>query len=217
MPLDRRSFVSALGVGVAGATILPAALAAAERREIAAPTWDLDWLDQFKGKHRQVFDLDGRNATENGNPLRVVKNWLNAHRDVYALAGDDLNTCIGITSECFPMNARDELWTRYPIGQHWKVTDPDTGKPAMRNIWLDNAPGGAESSIHALQARGSIFWQCNNALNGVVRELVAVTGGKAEDIRADLVAGLVPGVRLVAAHTMLVGLVQERRFTYQKL
>ena len=39
-----------------------------------------------------------------------------------------------------------------------------------------------------------------------------------EDIvRADLLAGMMPGVHLVPAHTMLVGLAQEHGFTYEAM
>ena len=47
-------------------------------------------------------------------------------------------------------------------------------------------------------------------------ELAQKTGGTAP-IRTDLLAGLVPGVRLVPAHTWAIGFVQERGFTYEKL
>jgi intracellular sulfur oxidation DsrE/DsrF family protein len=36
------------------------------------------------------------------------------------------------------------------------------------------------------------------------------------DVRADLVAGLNPGVRLVPSHVMALALAQERGFTYMK-
>lgn len=58
---DRRSFlgaVSLLGIGVA-ATRGASSLFAEAR--ISRAAWDLAWLDDLKGQHRQVFDLDGRN------------------------------------------------------------------------------------------------------------------------------------------------------------
>jgi hypothetical protein len=36
-------------------------------------------------------------------------------------------------------------------------------------------------------------------------------------VRADLIAGLNPGVRLVTSHVMAIGLVQERGVTYVKM
>jgi hypothetical protein len=48
-------------------------------------------------------------------------------------------------------------------------------------------------------------------------KLAAETGTPRQQVRADLVAGLNPGVKLVPAHTLLVGLAQERGFTYEKV
>ena len=36
------------------------------------------------------------------------------------------------------------------------------------------------------------------------------------EVRADLTAGLVPGVRLVPSHVMALALVQQRGFSYMK-
>jgi hypothetical protein len=36
-------------------------------------------------------------------------------------------------------------------------------------------------------------------------------------VRAELIAGFNPGVRLIPAHTMLLGLAQERGCTYEQL
>lgn len=65
--------------------------------------------------------------------------------------------------------------------------------------------------------RGTIFWQCNNALNGVVQMLADAMKLEVPAVRAELVAGLMPGVHLVPAHTMALGLVQERGCTYEKM
>jgi intracellular sulfur oxidation DsrE/DsrF family protein len=40
---------------------------------------------------------------------------------------------------------------------------------------------------------------------------------KAAAVRADLAANLLPGVRIVPAHTWAIGYAQERGFTYEKL
>ena len=211
---NRRSFLSTFGLGALGAS-LPFGRLSAE--QMAGP-WDLRWIDSLNGKHRQVFDLDGRDTVKQGNVLRVMRNWLNAHNEVYGLADKDLNTCVGITSESFPMNASDALWKSYPIGEHFEIKDPETNEWSKRNLWIDATPGvSPNATIKTLLSRGTVFWQCNNALNGVVGEFVKRTGGQQEKIRADFVAGLNPWVKLVPAHTMVVGLVQERKFSYQKL
>ena len=66
-------------------------------------------------------------------------------------------------------------------------------------------------------SRGVIFWQCNNALLGIARDLATAMSGNAETIYQDLRANLLPHVRLVPAHTMLVGLCQEAGCTYEMI
>jgi hypothetical protein len=88
-----------------------------------------------------------------------------------------------------------------------------TKKPAVRNIFMDDPTLG----VKALQARGTIFWQCNIALNGVAQQLAQARQLPVAEVRADLIAGLNPGVRLVPSHVMAMGLVQEHGVTYVKI
>jgi hypothetical protein len=62
-----------------------------------------------------------------------------------------------------------------------------------------------------------VFWHCNFALGLVSADIAKVTGARAQEIRAELAAGLNPGVRLVPAHTWAIGRAQERGFTYENL
>ena len=71
--------------------------------------------------------------------------------------------------------------------------------------------------MKALQARGTIFWQCNIALNAVAQQLATARKLPVAEVRADLVAGLNPGVKLVPSHVMALGMVQERGATYVKI
>ena len=208
------------------ALISPLANLDAEEKTPAAAPWDLSWMDQLKGKHKQVFDLGKRevggadvDVIGGDTPLRVVRNWLNAHKEVYGLAYPDLNAVVGITSEAFPINATDALWVKYGIGEKWKIKDSTTGTWAMRNVFADPAVALDDkgASIQAMVKRGVVFWQCNNALNGVVAMLAKAMKMEVPAVRQDLVAGLMPGVHLVPAHTMALGLVQERGCTYEAL
>ena len=55
------------------------------------------------------------------------------------------------------------------------------------------------------------------SFKSVVSELAKASGNSADVVRADLLDGMMPGVHLVPAHTMLVGLAQEKGFTYESL
>src|SRR5262245_51223703 len=91
--------------------------------------WDLAWLDQFKGKHKQVFDFGAMELGED-SPLRLPNNYLNTFKDVFHLEPPEVNVAVGIAGSAFPINASDALWEKFKIGEEWKINDPQTGKPA---------------------------------------------------------------------------------------
>lgn len=195
----------------------PAGAPAAAPRDSAAGEWDLGWLDTLRGKHKQVFDCGTLSDEE--NPLHVVANWLDAHQEVYGLEYPDVNVVIGIAANAFPLNASSALWEKYRLARHWKLHDPATKELATRNFLLD-APADsprAKMTVKALQGRGAIFWQCNNALTSIARTIAEKTSQEFPAVYDELKAGLNPGVRLVPAHTMLIGLTQERGCAYEKL
>jgi hypothetical protein len=211
---DRRTFFAALS-GAAALTV-GATTDASQAPAAPANAIDITWFDAFKGKHKQVFDLGSFDLSVD-TPLRQAVTYLAAHQQINKLEPPiDINVVIGISHKSFPMNASDALWDKYTLGEVWNIKDRATGKPAVRNVFVDGpAPGPA--TVKALQGRGIVFWQCNFALAAIARELAETTGHEAAAITADLRAGLLPGIRLVPAHTWAVGFAQERGFTYEKL
>ena len=209
---SRRSFVTAL---TSLAALAGARVDAQTPAPRAAASWDLTWLETLKGRHKQAFDVGSFDLAPD-TPLRVPMNYLDTFRDVFHLEPPDVNVAIGIARTAFPMNASDALWLKYALGERWNIKDPATGKPATRNIYLGDAakPG---ATVRSLQARGAIFWQCNVALGAVAFQLSQAAKTPLDEMRAELIAGLNPGVKLVPSHTMAVGLAQEHGLTYEKL
>lgn len=217
---NRRSFLGSLGA-ISGLALFSKAdkLGAMPPRIASASSpWDLSWLETLRGKHKQLFDFGDANISEESH-LIVVRNWLNAHKEVFGLESPEVNTLVGIAGHAYPLNASDSVWENYPIGERWKIKDPRTNAWAKRNVYNDPDPKNAKGSfdITTLVSRGTVFWQCNNAFGAVVGELAKATGKAAATVRADLLAGMMPGVHLVPAHTMLVGLAQEHGFTYEAM
>jgi hypothetical protein len=211
----RRSFLAALLAAAGGGALAPlfphARLHAAE---LSDQSWDLSWLDDLKGKHKQVFDVD--KVEDVPGPLHVVKNYLDAWRDVYHLEFPEVNTVVGIAGGGFPINAGDALWAKYKLATRWHITD-DTGKAGVtRNPFLESSDP-KRASVKSLQARGTVFFQCNNALRNVSIELAMASKAPVDSVYAELVAGLNPGVRLVPARTMALGLTQEHGCAYEFL
>jgi hypothetical protein len=209
----RRSFFSTLA-SLAGLAAIQSTTARVTAQAPSSPTgpWDMSWLDRLKGSHKQVYDFGGLELATDPRPLRFARNFLDTFRDVYKLEFPDINTAVGISGPAFPMNASDRLWEKYQLGERSKIIDPATKKPAVRNVFLDTENVG----IKAMQARGTLFWQCNVALGGVAQQLADAAHLPVAEVRADLIAGLNPGVLLVPSHVMALALVQERGFTYMK-
>jgi hypothetical protein len=204
---DRRTFLATVGAASAVGMIRPTV------RLSARPTdWDMSWLDRLKGKHKQVFDTGTVD-----NPLRAVANYLDAMEEIYHLRHPDVNMVVGIAGKAFPINANDALWAAWKLGERYKIQDPDTGAPAVRNIFYDRPPKTIRpvDTVKALQARGTIFWMCNNALSHISHTYADESKRPFEDVRQEIIAGFNPGVILVPAHTLLLGLCQERGCSYQ--
>jgi intracellular sulfur oxidation DsrE/DsrF family protein len=209
---NRRSFVSVVASLAGVAAFQSANRVSAQSDPLRVGQFDMTWLDQMKGRHKQVYDFGSQNLAEDPAALRFCRNFLDTFRDTYQLGFPDVNTAVGISGPAFPMNASDRLWAKYKLGERSKIIDPMTGQPAVRNIFLDTADVG----VKALQARGTVFWQCNVALGVVARQLAQANNMPVDEVRADLAAGLNPGVHLMPSHVMALALAQERGFSYMK-
>jgi hypothetical protein len=206
---NRRAFVSVLA-SFAGIAALDTQ-APPPAPSPAAGQWDLSWFDSMKGRHKQMYDYGTWDLAEDMRPLRFVKNYLDTYREVFGLQSPDVNTAVGI-SRAIAINLSDPLWQKYKMGERYKIADPATKQPAVRNVFLSDG----DTSVRAMQARGTVFWQCNVALGLIAQQLAQTTGTPVADVRADLIAGLNPGVRLVPSHVMAIGIAQEHGFTYMK-
>jgi hypothetical protein len=209
---NRRSFFTSLA-SAAGLAALGAQETAAQSLPPSAGPFDMKWLEQMKGKHKQLYDLGAWNLAEDGRPLRFCKNFLDTFRDVYKMEYPEVNTAVGVSGPAFALNATDRLWEKYKLGERSKIMDPKTKQPSVRNIFYDD---GSDISVKAIQARGTIFWQCNVALGNVAQQLADQFKMPFAEVRADLIAGLNPGVKLMPSHVMSLALAQERGFTYMR-
>ena len=204
---SRRGFLTSVGV-LAGASLLPNVVEAAQTPQGG---WDLSFIDKLNGRHKQVFDV-----MDTTIGLVVVKNWFEAWQAVYGLKHPDVNAIVGIAGKGFPINVSDALYEKFRIGELWQVNDA-TGKPALKNPWLaGDRPGMfAGAGVKPLQDRGVVFWMCNFALNNSAARIATAIQRPQPEVYQELRAGLNPGVIVVPAHTMMLGVAQEKGFTYE--
>jgi intracellular sulfur oxidation DsrE/DsrF family protein len=218
----RRGFLGRVGaaVGLGLMARLPAELAA-EPVQGPDPIDKTDkWLDTLKGKHRMLFDMPGPN---DGVGLLHVRNWMNTWRDAYGLKDGELNAVGTLYGKTIPLGFSDDMWVKYKFGAALSINDAATKAPLARNMFAHPKPGDPlafgmlDSAIEALQARGVLFILCNNALNFWVGRLVAGGAGKAEDIRADLLAHILPKIVVVPGMVVAINKAQERGVAYMYL
>src|SRR5215469_3153284 len=178
-------------------------------------SWDMSWTTRITGRHKQVYDIS---TLAEGAGLRTVRNYLNAYRDVFKLNPPEVTAVAAMISSGH-INFSDAIWAKYGFGEDTKTKEPHSDAWATRNVFRHAEAGDpiAEYTVEALQARGVIFWQCNNALKGLTRHYATKMQMTPEAVRAELIAGLLPGVYLVPAHTMAIGLAQEHGCTYEAL
>jgi len=214
----RRGFLGKLLGGAAAVTLL----GATPRNLLANGAEDApgdNWMDELKGKHRTVFDMS---AHGNGKPLTQAKNYLDGWRDGFKVPETELNLVIGVHGNAIPVVLTDALWTRFKIGEQYEVTDAGTKAAGVRNVFsLPNSTASAlvtpEQSVEGLQKRGVRFIVCNNTIAGATKKLAAAGLGGADEIRAALLGGMLPGVIVVPAMVVALTQLQERGVKYIKI
>jgi hypothetical protein len=125
--LDRRDFiglaaaVAAIGVG----TALPASTAT------AAPATDFGrWLDSIKGRHRVVLDV-----REPNDGMGIAWGWVYLFTGPQAYDVKDVapGTVMVFRHNAIPFVLDDSMWNKYGLGEYFKINDPATSAPALRN------------------------------------------------------------------------------------
>jgi len=212
----RRTFLGTLGA----LSVLPLAAKAVGQAPPAQQgrQWDFSFLDRLAtARHKHVYDVGALRSGE--TPLRFAANYLTAFEEIYGLRHPEVQVLVGIAGGGFPINVGDAVWRKYRLGERYSLTDPATQQPAVRNLFLERPREHAEYrlTVKALQAKGVVFWMCNNAITSLAGRWAGEDNLPVAEVRADIVAGLNPGVITVPAHTMLISLAQQKGCSYEKV
>ena len=192
----RRSFfgrfagLSALGLfGVAAST-------AARAQTVAGD----EWPGQLSGRHKAIFDVFGMN---DGFPLGFVNNFLTPNMSATAV--------MIFRHQGTPYAFNHSIWAKYKMGETFKIIDPETKMPAVKNPWFEAKTG---QSLEKLAARGVVMGVCNVATRGQSGRLAPNAGVSADEAYKEFAANLLPGVSLVPSGTWAVNRAQEAGCTY---
>lgn len=192
LQLDRRDFMGLASAmaAISVAAVLPASTATAAQ----SPSTDFTrWLDSIPGKHRVVLDMREPN---DGMALAWAWVWLLTAPEAYGLTERDVGAALVLRHNAIPIALNDSAWEKYKLGEVFKVTDPDTGKPAVRNpYYLSMAePFLPDMALQKIIDRGVRVTACNMAIHFYSGEVAKHMGLKHEDVKAEWSAAVLPNI-----------------------
>jgi intracellular sulfur oxidation DsrE/DsrF family protein len=212
-----------------GAGALCAAIAAPEAGNAQLVYRHGDWkAEEFQellhktARVRQVFDVT---AINEGKFLNNIKNSLNGFEFGFGISPKQVQIVAALHGPANMINYDDSMWAKYHIGEWLAVNDPETGRPAVRNIFYASKlapPADAkedpsneksslqDKSVQGLQKRGVKFLTCHTATEEQARVIVSrlKLTEEPEAVVKDLQAHTVPGVSIVPSMVACIALLQ---------
>ncbi len=219
----RREFLGALTTGVAtlsvAAFVNPQPVQAKTELlpDTHADTADV-WFNTIKGKHKVVFDATRPHGLF---PFAWPRVFLMTNGATGTPEAEN-SVVVVLRHEAIPYAFDDHLWEKYKFGEVFKADDPLTNKPATRNpFWKPKTGdykfpgvGVVAIGINELQASGVKLCVCDAAMTVYSSALADGMGQKAEDIKKDWMAGLLPGIQVVPSGVWALGRAQEKGCAY---
>jgi hypothetical protein len=202
-------FAGAVAVGLAAFATTP--VRAAE--PAATPSDGPDWPGALKGRHRQVVDAYDANA---GFPLAFAYTFLvtNGPPSASSIAA---TAVVVLRHGAFPIALGSEMWAKYKVGEAFKIIDPETKAPAVKNPFLHPKSGVLlvdDMALDRLLANGAVVGACNVALHVQSKMLAGNAGVSADEAAKEWAANVVPGVTIIPSGTWGVNRAQEAGCTY---
>ena len=220
-PTRRRGFLGTVAAGAVSMLGL-ASLAKSAPEQFRSPsllqpvTGDAsfeEWIGKIKGKHKQIFDAPGTNK---GLPFAWSRVFLMSNSQSGTPEGD-VTAVIVLRHEAIPAAMGHDLWAKYKFGELFKVTDPVTKAPAVRNPFFqmkESEQPLPNITIEDLQKSGVLMGVCEMALTFYSKAVGKDMNMDPADVKKDWVAGILPGIQLLPSGVYAVNRAQEAGCTY---
>jgi intracellular sulfur oxidation DsrE/DsrF family protein len=173
-----------------------------------------DWLNGITGTYRQFFD--GVTVNE-GFPFGFAMTFMNTIGETYKVSDKDITAVVGLRHFAIPLVFNNDIWAKYKLGEMFKINDPVTKAPAVRNPYAYAKEGELlfpGMAFEKLQARGVIFTCCNVALTVLSGMAAGAAGLPKEGAKEDWLAGMFKGVHVVPSGVLAVNRAQKKGCTY---
>lgn len=230
--MSRRGFVGQAAVGLTALAVLGGEGAQAQL-VYQRSDWNVKEFEELlrvPARAKQVYDVV---PIGGGMFLNNIKNSINGLQFGFGIPPRQIRILAGLHGPANLLNYDDYVWKKYRLGEWQKITDPQTGEPAVRNPFYPRKAGKSASqnpdeensvyqdtSVQALQGRGVKFLSCHTALEEQARALVRQfkLPQTPEEVVKDMMAHANPGVLIVASMVASLVLLQsEGHYTYLKV
>jgi intracellular sulfur oxidation DsrE/DsrF family protein len=209
----RREFLGGLAA-TAAAIGLGDLIAQAQAAEPATGTEFQSWLESIPGKHRQVYDTP---APNNGFALIWSHVFLMTGTQGYGVPESELGVVLVLRHTAIPIAFRDDAWGKYKLGEYFKINDPATKAPAIRNPFAYIKPGDMplpEAALEKLIARGVRVAACAMAIHYQSMRVAQIAGVPHDVVKKDWLAAVIPGIQVVPSGVLAVNGAQSKGCSY---
>lgn len=209
----RRSFIATFAAAAAAVGLAKPAPATAAT-ESGGGTSFQTWLESIHGKYRQVYDAT---APNNGYALAWSHVYLTTGVEGYDVPESDLGVVVVLRLTAIPLALQSDVWAKYKLGEFYKINDPATKAPALRNPYAFIKPGDLpfpEAALDQLIARGVRVAVCNTAIHFQSMRLAKEAGLAHEVVKGDFLAAVIPGVQVVPSGVLAINGAQRKGCTY---
>lgn len=218
MSQSRRNFLAYLALGTT-ASAFPL-LKEIEKLDIDFPEDSeqlnsaLAWVDQVKGSKKIVYDGSSFNK---GFPIHW--NWaFYASNNGFKVPDSEITAVTVLRSMGIAPAFNSALWDKYKFGEFFKVNDPKTGKPSLRNF-VDrpekgDLPAGGTNGISDMLERNAMFCVCDAATRIISGILAKRMGLDTKEVYQDFADNVIDGIQPVPTGVWALGEVQAKGCGY---
>ena len=194
MSTERREFLSGIAITAAAAGLSVAAAGSAPALAADAPVTDFTrWLDSISGKQRIVLDVREPNG---GMALAWAWVYLFTGPQAYGVPESDMGAVMVFRHNAIPLALEDAMWKKYKLGEYFKIDDPLTKAPAVRNPFYlkPEEPLIPDMALQKLIDRGVKAVACDMAIHYYSGELAKQMDLKHDDVKAEWMKATLPKV-----------------------
>jgi len=218
----RRQFLGSIATGTAAlgmATLASPFTVQAKEDNQTGDDSELDaWFQKIKGKHRMVFDVT---KPHDVLPFAWPKVFLLTNEKT-GTPEKECSVVVVLRHDAIPYAMENNLWEKYKFGEVFKIDDPATKAPAVRNPFWQPKPGdfkvpgigNVAIGINELQDSGVMFCVCDMALTVYSAVVAGGMNKDAAEVKKEWLAGILPGIQLMPSGVWAVGRAQEHNCAY---